>query len=97
MKSYKEGLTKVVYEGRDRLFLCTELAANTVYIFEVVALNKAGEGAASAKYAVRTLAEGAAAMTPWVETIDDQSGKLCFVHIRSNAFAWVLPKGALVD
>jgi hypothetical protein len=36
-------------------------------------------------------------MTPWVEKIDEKSEKICYVHIKSNAFAWALPKGAILD
>ena len=77
--------------------MVTELLPNSVYIFLVKANNKAGEGIASEKYAVRTLPEGAAAMTPWELMVDDRSGKVYYSHKRSKAIAWMLPKGALID
>jgi hypothetical protein len=40
---------------------------------------------------------GAAAMTPWMEAIETKSGKLFYRHPRTDATAWVLPKGAVVD
>jgi hypothetical protein len=43
------------------------------------------------------LASGAAAMTPWMEAIDTDTGKLFFKHPKTDATAWVLPKGSVVD
>jgi hypothetical protein len=97
MKTYKSSSFIEVYRGREKVFVPTGLTPNTVYIFEVRANNRAGEGNCSDKYAVRTLAEGAAAMTPWLETIDDNSEKICYLHMKSKAIAWTLPKGAIVD
>jgi len=97
MKSYKSTTFSVLYKGREKVFVPSALSPNTVYIFEVCANNRAGEGIPSNKFAVRTLPEGAAAMTPWVEMIDEKSEKICYVHIKSNALAWALPKGAILD
>jgi hypothetical protein len=36
-------------------------------------------------------------MTPWMEAIETKSGKLFFKHPKTDATAWVLPKGAVVD
>lgn len=91
------GEFKEVYRGRERLFLATNLAPNIIHVFEVVALNKVGPGPASERLAVRTLQNGAAEMTPWVEALDETTGKLFYRHPRTNATAWILPKGALVD
>jgi hypothetical protein len=66
-------------------------------VTQVRAVNKAGEGPSGEKLAIRTLAKGAADMTPWAETVDDASGKIIYVHARSGAVASNLPKGALVD
>jgi hypothetical protein len=43
------------------------------------------------------VASGAAAMTPWMEAIDTDTGKLFFKHPKTDATAWVLPKGSVVD
>lgn len=40
---------------------------------------------------------GSAAMTPWTEAVDSDSGKLFFRHPKTAATAWVLPKGAVLD
>jgi hypothetical protein len=40
---------------------------------------------------------GSPAMTPWMEAIETQSGKLFYKHPKSDATAWVLPKGSVVD
>lgn len=36
-------------------------------------------------------------MTPWIESIDFQTGKLFYSHPSTGAMAWSLPKGALLD
>ena len=96
MKTY-QGCFETVFRGRERCFQTTNLACNTVHIFEVQAGNKAGTGAFSERLAVRTLPHGAAPMTPWIEAIDEKTEKLYYCHPKSNAVAWTLPKGALVD
>lgn len=96
MKPY-QGSFECVFRGRERCFQTTDLACNTVHIFEVQAANKAGSGEYSERLAVRTLPHGAAPMTPWVEAVDDKTHKLYYTHPKSNAVAWTLPKGALVD
>ena len=96
MKPY-QGSFECVFRGRERCFQTTDLACNTVHIFEVQAANKAGSGEYGERLAVRTLPHGAAPMTPWVEAVDDKTHKLYYTHPKSNAVAWTLPKGALVD
>lgn len=44
MKSYKAQSFSVVYRGREKVFVPSDLTPNTVYIFEVCANNRAGEG-----------------------------------------------------
>ena len=36
-------------------------------------------------------------MTPWMEAIETKSGKLFYRHTKTDATAWVLPKGAVLD
>ena len=86
-----------IYRGKDRLFLATNLASNLVHIFEVKAGNKMGFGNADDKLAIRTLPPGAANLTPWVEAIDEKSGKLFYCHSKSNETAWTIPKGVILD
>jgi hypothetical protein len=45
IKSYKAQYFSVVYRGREKVFVPSGLTPNTVYIFEVCANNRAGEGA----------------------------------------------------
>jgi len=86
-----------IYRGKDRLFLATGLTSNLVHIFEVKAGNKMGLGTADDKLAIRTLPHGAANMTPWVEAIDDKTGKLFYCHTKTNETAWTIPKGVILD
>lgn len=96
MKPY-QGSFETVFRGRERCYLTVSLKENTVHIFEVQAGNKAGRGEFSERLAVRTLPPGAAPMTPWTEAIDEKSGHIYYTHPKTNAVAWMLPKGALVD
>ena len=36
-------------------------------------------------------------MTPWMEAIDRKTGKLFFKHPKTDATAWTLPKGSVLD
>lgn len=95
-KPYK-GSFNQVYKGRERCFLVTNLAPNQVHIFQVQATNRAGTGERSDRTAVRTLPEGAQPMSPWVEVIDERSNKMFYCHSKTNAIAWNLPGGGMLD
>jgi hypothetical protein len=88
---------KVVNRSKDRVYLATGLQSNLIHVFEIRAINKAGESPTGLRYAIRTLATGAAAMTPWREVIDDRTGKMYFSHAKTGSVSWTLPQGALVD
>jgi hypothetical protein len=87
----------VLYRGKDRVFMAHSLSSNSVYIFEVAAVNRSGEGPASDRLAVRTMQPGSVAMTPWVEAIDQNTSKLYYYHAKTGSSAWALPDGALLD
>lgn len=36
-------------------------------------------------------------MTPWMEAIESKTGKLFYRHPKTDACAWVLPKGSVLD
>ena len=86
-----------IYRGKDRLFLATGLTSNLVHIFEVKAGNKMGFGIADDKLAIRTLPPGAANLTPWVEAIDEKTGKIFYCHTKTNETAWTIPTGVILD
>lgn len=88
---------KEVYFGKDRLYFATNLLPNVVYVFDVCSVNAMGCGAFTARYAVRTLQEGAASITPWSEAIDENTNRLVYVHPKSKVVASALPEGSLVD
>jgi len=96
MKPY-QGSFEPVSKGRERCFQAVELKENWVHIFEVQAINKAGGGEFSERLAVRTLPAGSQPMTPWTEAVDEKSEKLYYCHPKTNAVAWSLPRGALID
>ena len=96
MKPY-QGAFDVVWRGRERVYQATGLKENWVHIFEVQATNKAGTGEFSERLAVRTLPAGSQPMTPWIEAVDEKTDKLYYCHSKTNAVAWSLPRGALVD
>ena len=85
------------YQGKERCYLSVGLAANVVHVFQVQAINKAGRSIMSERHAVRTLPPGAAALSPWVEVVDERAHKIFFCHSKTNAIAWKLPEGALLD
>ena len=91
------GEFKIMHQGKDRVYLCTELQSNTIHVFEVKAINKAGISVVGERQAIRTLAEGAPEMSTWREVIDDRTEKLYYSHTKTGAVSWTLPKGALVD
>ena len=96
-KPYK-GDFKQVYKGRERLYLSTDLAPNVVHVFQVSAANKAGRSTGmSERTAVRTLPEGAPTISSWVEVVDEKSHKRFYIHSKTNAVAWTLPSGAILD
>ena len=86
-----------IYRGKDRVFMAHSLSANAVYIFEVSACNRCGEGPPSDRLATRTMPPGSQAMTPWVEAIDNDSGTLYYYHPKTGSSSWTLPQGALID
>jgi hypothetical protein len=86
-----------IYRGKSRVWIATDLSPNSLYIFEVMAMNRAGESVPSNRLAIRTLPEGATTMTPWVEMVDPDSGKIFFLHPKTKASSWSLPTGALLD
>ena len=98
MKPYGKNSTFMqVYKGKERCHLCTNLNSNAVHVFEIQAINKVGKSPWSERFAVRTLPPGAAALSPWVEMIDERSHKLFYCHSKTSAIAWKLPSGAIVD
>ena len=96
MKTYGGNFIEL-YRGKEKLYLATNLSSNLIHIFEVKAVNKVGNSVSSDRLAIRTLPAGASDMTPWVETIDPRTGKLYYVHPKSNETSWILPKGAIID
>jgi HECT-domain (ubiquitin-transferase)/Fibronectin type III domain len=96
MKPYGQPFTEFPPQ-RERVYVATGLNPNQICIFEVCASNKVGRGPPSERFACRTMAPGSADMTPWVEAVDERTNKLYFTHPKTNAIAWALPKGALID
>ena len=89
---------EIAYKGENKLYLATDLSPNTIYVFEVKAKNKAGDSMdASKRVSVRTLPFGAPSMTPWIEFIDERTGKICYSHPSTGAVAWEMPKGGFID
>ena len=86
-----------IYRGNNRVWIATQLLPYSLYIFEVLAINRAGESLPSNRLAIRTLPEGATTMTPWVEMIDPETQKIFFLHPKTKASSWSLPSGALLD
>lgn len=46
-----------VFRGKERCYMATDLVPNSVYVFEVCAVNRAGAGEAASRLPVRTLPE----------------------------------------
>jgi hypothetical protein len=86
-----------IYRGKERVWIATNLQPNSLFIFEVCALNRAGEGPTSNRLAIRTLPEGATTMTPWVELVDPETNKIYFLHPKTKSTSWSLPTGAFLD
>jgi hypothetical protein len=88
---------KEVYRDKPRFFLIAGLQPRSVYMFKVCAANLAGEGQFTEKVCVRTLAEGAAEVTPWVMAVDQKTHQAFYMHPRTQAVTWTLPPGVLID
>ena len=73
------------------------LKASSVCMFKVSATNLAGESVFTDKICVRTLAEGATDVTPWVMAIDQKTHQVFYMHPRTQAVTWTLPAGVLID
>jgi hypothetical protein len=97
MKPFNGEFTEVIHYGKDKVYLATNLMSNTVWIFEVSACNKAGQGHYGNRLAIRTLPEGAPPITSWIEAIDDKTNKLYYIHPKSGAVVFTLPESALLD
>mmetsp|Transcript_10754 Transcript_10754/g.16337 ORF Transcript_10754/g.16337 Transcript_10754/m.16337 type:complete len:854 (-) Transcript_10754:260-2821(-) len=91
------GEFRTLYSGRERVFLAKELLPNTVYVFEIIACNRVGEGVPSSRLASRTLPPGSPTTTPWAEMVDEGTNKLYYLHPKTGATAWTLPDGAVLD
>ena len=96
MKAYG-GQFEQVYTGRERCHLSISLQSNAVHVFQVQAVNKAGKSPMSERFAVRTLPAGAAALSPWVEMVDERAHKVFYCHTKTSAIAWKLPEGGILD
>eukprot|EP00605_Chrysophyceae_sp_TOSAG23-4_P002481 GSChrysophyteH1.ASY1.ANO1.2744.1 assembled CDS len=96
MKRYG-GEFSQVYQGKERCTLQTGLNHNMVHVFQLQAVNKVGKSAMSERLAVRTLPPGAAALSAWVEVVDERSHKVLFCHSKTNAVALKLPEGGILD
>jgi len=97
MKKYGKQTFEHVYTGRERCHLSIHLESNLVHVFQVQAVNKAGKSGMSERLAIRTLPPGAASSSPWVEVVDERAHKVFFCHTRTNAIAWKLPEGGILD
>ena len=97
MKKYGKQTFEKVYTGRERCHLSIHLESNLVHVFQVQAVNKAGRSGMSERLAIRTLPPGAASVSPWVEVVDERAHKVFFCHTKTNAIAWKLPEGGILD